>query len=246
MSGVDQLAAVDALSQRISDSLDPHGFECHPFLVGWYNSQVGEKFALDYAADTLAFIVISQPAMFEKAFIPFLTEKWDKTNIRDPIDQCVSHYFNKVKESIREHEIVSLHDYELTPKRRPKILVQTAGHVAGAVRFYRPEDFDAANNNNFYPVCHHPRFGGWFALRGVLIFPGVTEPSLARKQPPTVLRDEEAKSMLEMYNLHWQDWRWRDVGCPSKRYSEQQILYFETPPAKRCDIIAAILEKVQR
>ena len=39
MSGVDQLAAVDALSQRISDSLDPHGFECHPFLVGWYNSQ---------------------------------------------------------------------------------------------------------------------------------------------------------------------------------------------------------------
>jgi hypothetical protein len=28
-----------------------------------------------------------------------------------------------------------LHDFQLEPNRRPKILVQTAGHVSGAVRY---------------------------------------------------------------------------------------------------------------
>ena len=30
-------------------------------------------------------------------------------------------------------EIVSLHDFQLDSKRRPRILVQTAGHVSGIV-----------------------------------------------------------------------------------------------------------------
>jgi len=226
---------------RVSEVLGPLGFESHPFLVEWYNQQVSDKFTLDYPVDTLACIVISQPTMFEKAFVPFLEEKWDKTHIQDPIDQCMVHYFSKVKESFSGVVIDSLHDFELTPKRRPKILVQTAGHVAGAVRFYRPEDFDGSNNNNFYPVCHHPTWGGWFALRGVLIFPGLTSPNLTRKDPPFVLSDTEAKSMLELYNLHWQDWRWRDAGCPKEKYSSQQIKYFETPPAERKDVINQIL-----
>ena len=31
--------------------------------------------------------------------------------------------------------MVAIHDYELHPNHRPKVLVQTAGHVAGAVNF---------------------------------------------------------------------------------------------------------------
>ena len=30
-------------------------------------------------------------------------------------------------------EMESLHDFQLTPQRRPRILVQTAGHVAGII-----------------------------------------------------------------------------------------------------------------
>ena len=36
--------------------------------------------------------------------------------------------------------INKIHDFEMHPSRRPKILVQTAGHVAGAVTMYRKLD----------------------------------------------------------------------------------------------------------
>lgn len=36
--------------------------------------------------------------MFERAFIPFVKQQEESDGIRDPIDQCVAYYFNKVKE----------------------------------------------------------------------------------------------------------------------------------------------------
>ena len=48
---------------------------------------MADKFHLDYPAGTLGLVIISQPAMFEKAFLPFLAHTWNKDNIRDPIDQ---------------------------------------------------------------------------------------------------------------------------------------------------------------
>lgn len=36
--------------------------------------------------------------MFERAFIPFVKQQEECDGIRDPIDQCVAYYFNKVKE----------------------------------------------------------------------------------------------------------------------------------------------------
>lgn len=39
-----------------------------------------------------------------------------------------------------EQEITSIHDFELHYSRRPKVLVQTAGHVAGATRYYQRKD----------------------------------------------------------------------------------------------------------
>lgn len=34
-------------------------------------------------------------------------------------------------------------DYEVHPNRRPKILAQTAAHVAGAAYYYRRQDVEA-------------------------------------------------------------------------------------------------------
>ena len=70
---------------------------CFLFQVGWYNDQVGAKFELDYAYDTLAFIVISQPSMFEKGFLPFMKEQ-KYSGIRDPIDECMIYYFQQAKQ----------------------------------------------------------------------------------------------------------------------------------------------------
>lgn len=41
---------------------------------------------------------------------------------------------------LNEKNISVLYDYEMTPgTRRPKVLVQTAGHVSGAVYFYQKD-----------------------------------------------------------------------------------------------------------
>ena len=56
-------------------------------------------FHLDIPDDTVAFVIISTPDMFEKAFKPFITRQ-DCLSVRDPIDECVAHYFLLIKEVI--------------------------------------------------------------------------------------------------------------------------------------------------
>ena len=54
-------------------------------------------------------------------------------------------------------------------------------------------------------MCHHPVWGGWFALRGVAIFPGVETP-LARPQvdQSLTLSPDQAVEMITLYNECWQ------------------------------------------
>jgi len=67
-----------ALEVELRQGTEKLGFEAHPFKVGWYNESVGEKFTLPYPADTLAFVIISKPSMFEKAFLPFIAENLEE------------------------------------------------------------------------------------------------------------------------------------------------------------------------
>ena len=43
-------------------------------------------------------------------------------------------------QALPEFDIDAVHDFELHHTRRPKVLVQTAGHVAGAARYYQRKD----------------------------------------------------------------------------------------------------------
>lgn len=89
-----------------------------------------------------------------------------------------------------------------------------------------------------YGVCIHPRYGGWFAIRGVLIFPDVQVPSLEQKLPvDCVSTDEKKIQLLNRFNFHWQDWTYRDIIDVEERYSEEQMQYFATPPAKRFKLL---------
>ena len=47
-----------------------------------------------------------------------------------------------VLQAFPSDEVETLHDFEMTATRRPKILVQTAGHVAGAAYYYQRKDVD--------------------------------------------------------------------------------------------------------
>ena len=76
MTITSQDESVEHIQNKIEDMLFPNGFEVHPFLVGWYNELVGSKFHLDHPDNTVAFIIISQPSMFVKAFLPFLESQY--------------------------------------------------------------------------------------------------------------------------------------------------------------------------
>ncbi len=88
----------------LENELGPLSFECYPFKLKWYNSQVDSVFRFDsYHDDTFAVLVLNTPSMFEKLFLPFLFDNY-KNNLKsldllnDPIDACLSIIFSKVKE----------------------------------------------------------------------------------------------------------------------------------------------------
>ncbi|XP_042891869.1 cyanocobalamin reductase / alkylcobalamin dealkylase-like isoform X6 [Penaeus japonicus] len=209
------LVELKEISIKLDLVLTPCGFEFHPFKVGWYNEQVAKSFCLPYHEDTLVYVVISTPSMFEKAFLPFVTELGCLKSTQDPLDQCMVHCFSGIKKAFPSESVITIHDFELSPSRRPKVLVQTAGHVAGAVRYYQRKDLKSDPwdpKKKVFGVCLHPLYGGWFALRGVVIFPQVVCPELKPQKPKDILQsDEELLDLLKRYNDHWQDWTFRDI-----------------------------------
>jgi len=176
---------------KLNRVIDDFGLECYPFKVQWYNDCVKKNFQLDFQGDTLAFVIISTPSFFEKSFIPFLTNHSKADNRTDFLDQCISRCLQHAAESFPEHEIEMMHDFEMRPgTRRPKILVQTAGHVSGAAYFYQKDDIANSPwepNQNIYGVSLHPKYVGWFALRGVMIFKNLKVTDLCYKPPVDIL-----------------------------------------------------------
>lgn len=57
-----------------------------------------------------------------------------------------------------------------------------------------------------FGVCVHPRFGGWFAIRALLVFEGVTVgPEMFQPLPPDCVPAREDRiHLLEAFNFHWQ------------------------------------------
>ena len=98
-----------------------------------------------------------------------------------------------------------------------------------------------------FPVCLHPKYGGWFALRGILLFKGVkvVDSYLNKKDPPNILkRSHDIAKLLYLFNDHWRDSRYRDIGMPSdvERYSNLQRKYFGTEPSERKALIQEIIQ----
>lgn len=184
--------------------------------------------------------------MFEKGFIPFLKSEDYNPGSMDPLDQFISGYVNKFKMKIPNKEMEIMFDYELLPSRRPKILVQTAGHVSGAAFYYQRENVKNDRwpaNANIYGVSIHERYAGWFGFRGVIIFKNFQVPGLQQTPPIDVVGDDEKIiELLEKLNYHWKDGSWRDIVHAEKKYSDEQKLYFDTPPAERKQLLEKLIK----
>lgn len=213
--------------------------------VGWYNDQVNnDVFKLSYPPDTLAVLLISTPDMFELLFKPYSVSKpsWSVDN--DPLDHCIKQYLTGLVMKFPEHQIDLIMDYELDTLRRPKLLVQTAGHVAGAAYYYQRQclgEHPWTIDDTIYGVSMHPKYGGWFAFRGALIFRTALAPQLTRRFPVDCVPSHEMRlKLFDEFNHHWREWSYRDViqGQVEKRYSEEQKIYFATLPSNRHELIA--------
>lgn len=225
------------------------GVCCDPFLLGWYHDKVSMPFHFPSSGDTLAVLLTSTPPMFENLFLPYLSSPQYQPGQLDPLDQCLRHFFSELKALFPPSTGIEMwHDFEACPvSRRPRVLVQTAGHVAGVARYYQRGDVNPdpwRDDQKIYGVSMHPEYGGWFAFRGVLIFKDITAPHLQRVEPQDCVQSQAMRTeLLTQYNMHWRDWRFRDVvvGGAKERYSEQQKLYFSTEPRDRFSLIADYL-----
>ncbi len=225
---------------------DGLGLECHAFLVSWYNAKVSTGFQLPHHGNTLAVLVVNTPSMFERLFVPYLQVTSHTHHLLDPLDNCLKEFFSDLTTSLfPHHQLEVIQDYEVNPAtRKPRILVQTAGHVAGAARYYKRDDLNPdpwPGTRKVYGVSMHPVYGGWFAFRGVLIFKGVEVPDLKWVEPEDCVPSQEMRvELLEKYNWHWKDWSFRDVmaGVVKEKYSEEQKVYFETEPKHRAALVA--------
>lgn len=70
------------------------------FQVAWYNELLPSTFHLPLPGPTLAFLVLSTPAMFDRALKPFI-QSCHLQPLTDPVDQCVAYHLRRVTEVSR-------------------------------------------------------------------------------------------------------------------------------------------------
>uniref|UniRef100_H2YQ80 Cyanocobalamin reductase / alkylcobalamin dealkylase n=1 Tax=Ciona savignyi TaxID=51511 RepID=H2YQ80_CIOSA len=230
-----------AILSKLRETLNPLGMETYLFKVGWYNDTVIPSFKLPYDNDTLCAVILTIPSFFENAFLPNLSTFFSQSDSKDPIDKCIAHHINSALSNLDINGVEVMYDYEILPNRRPKVLVQTAAHVSGAAFYYQRHHCNSKclndhwdKNRRIYGVCIHPKYGGWFAIRAVLVFKDMKDPDL-QIQPPTdcVKSRNDRIDLLERFNGNWKDWTYRDIIPVVEKYSELQKLYFITAPKER-------------
>lgn len=90
-------------------------------------------------------------------------------------------------------------------------------------------------------VSIHPRFGGWFAFRAVLVFPRIQVEKgsgMVQVDPLDLLTSEEEKeALITSFVQDWKSAEYRNVIQPVNVYSERQKRYFDTKPKHRIPLL---------
>lgn len=93
-------------------------------------------------------------------------------------------------------------------------------------------------------VSIHPKFGGWFAFRAVLIFPSIRVPELKRREPPDLIPSQAKREQLLYSFFHsWESGEYRNIIPPITKYSDRQKKYFETKPSDRISLLISFVRE---
>lgn len=232
--------ALDTLTQ----TLDSTSFEIHPFKIAQYNKSVTHKrWHLPYPEDTLAFCIVSTPSYFDKIVKPYAIK--NHPNIKSPVDDSTQDAFKPALETLKSEfpNSEAIKDSDMKPGNMPKVLMQVAGHVSGSSYFHRPsEELKKKNlDKPLMGVCIHPKYGGWFAFRGVFVCPDVLEPGFEAVELCPSYDMNLGDKAVELFNADWKDSAYRNILKVEEKYSDEQIEFFITPPKDRMKLVESWL-----
>mmetsp|Transcript_4228 Transcript_4228/g.9774 ORF Transcript_4228/g.9774 Transcript_4228/m.9774 type:complete len:291 (+) Transcript_4228:65-937(+) len=253
----------EGLQAALNAFLRPLCLECSPpFLVGWYNGTrtetAGGAQPIDAPDPTVAFALYSVPGYLDVVAEHFARVRPEK----DFVDSCTNEILGWIRERLRPELQPMIVNTDAGP---PYYHVQTVGAVAGVDQHMEASDLngegdeewredlsdrledtrdpkmwgtDPVTRRKIFGVNMHPRWGGWYAYRALVVLPGAVAEGLARPEPVVCIGEGEARRILLEYNLRHEQCHWRDLaaeGHPADgRYKPDEYMFFmETSGAKR-------------
>uniref|UniRef100_A0A0M3JJA6 Cyanocobalamin reductase (cyanide-eliminating) n=1 Tax=Anisakis simplex TaxID=6269 RepID=A0A0M3JJA6_ANISI len=120
---------------------------------------------------------------------------------------------------------VAICDFEPLLHRLPMVSLQACGHISGATYFYPvkdPIDAKTGKKKLHMGLSLHPKYGGHFSFRGVIVFPDVRLLDSYKENAPirTLKTEESVEEALKLFNDSYFDNRYRDCGSPLKKHGE--------------------------
>ena len=187
--------------------------------------------------DAVGFICISSKDFFKQVVANF-----DSAS-------CSTSFVDTTVDKILRKTIDSIHP-SLLPRgwktdKPPYFHVQTVGHVAG-VDEYVPGSAALPNSDSLtvsrdpelwgdlatkvLGVSIHPKYGGWYAYRMLIVVDGLRWPAaIPKSEPVKFLSDAERELIISEYNRNADLCRWRDFNDKQfglERYDPAQYAFF--------------------
>ena len=95
---------------------------------------------------------------------------------------------------------------------------------------HRDPELWGSTANRILGVSIHPRYGGWYAYRMLIVLHGVSwPPHVPRPSPLSFLSTEEKATIIYEYNKNPDLGKWRDFNdkqLPMERYDTAQFEFF--------------------
>ena len=205
-------------------------------------------------SDALGIVILSNYKFFNEVIKLYKPDQMSSNFVDDAVD----HHMGRILNFFDSH----LEGKAVNTDRAPYYHVQTIGHVSGidehvnANKFLESDDGDSvlklseylpARNADIWgsrasqilSVNIHPRYGGWYAYRMLLVFHAVSWPmQMVPPLPRQFLTEDDKRRILVEYNRFpdlglWRDFHDKSTGRLCRYEAHQYFFFHEQCPKKR-------------